>query len=1409
MDLYDRPDLSIEKQFALISKLISDGDYKTCYQILNTIECTKDILLGIGALVVEGTFNTLEDAGKKDPIHAGLDEFDDLGRLISVLPETAPEISDWLVQHLVKYMFDKPEFSGKITSLFGCSLPESATVLNMDVIFNFISAVTLNQSAEISDDPRKSILGSKDLQKLLILLHACDDESISNRASLSFRWNMGLVVANCSADVLFDEFVWSFVPTMLLDNRKASTYKNALKFWLRYLMNGTFSRHLLNFMKSDGYWHSLQMVLESTIHEHRKIGLSLLKLTLQNLPHDVWFKNKLIAWEATDTKVQLEAWKRFVTFYEIMALDTALNQLEAAAADILELFKDPSIPPSWGVLLFSTGMKSTMESVRRYSLKLMLCVKDRSVFWYNPAALRYTFMVIAMQASNFDVSKDKCTYGEELSQFVKDILVSDSHEYSISDRITLILRVIWLDRPSFDPAKIYVAFGLLKMLIETQFCILNREHISLIQNILKMEAQDTVFNTTLQAIWLEILMFTDISDTDMLPLFTAFEIHVSICGYNLIIPLFNKYKYKFPKYDPIILNNCDSVLVYLMYGVIPSDVNRAFLLKLAKVDIDHSPFSEAYQSCLQDFISGPSIGESSIDFETYDKNFDDLSYEKAYAIVSFDAIPVTTYKVLNLSSLFEFIKTSFDLRKLKLFSSLYRNTVLSGNNLLIVPIEDIYILYDTIKRSLKDGNKHARIKDNAYGAFFNICHSVVRLNSNDMVKLFSMNGIVDQIVKLASKNFFSDNDDYIGNSSIVSLFEYVFDLLEVADPDEETKYYFCTKILKTLEAIWCSVCSYRLILNQRDLHIGIIRTTFHPVALILAYDETEISEILLSCGKNFIEQAFSRRAFLPCLTNRIKRFIQTYNDFIPKERKWLTDILVASFSHQQEYVNIFTIKPVIANLFDRNFTSLQIKNGLYEYVYGPEEVSTKINVISSLLCSSDDFRHTFCVQLLTNDSNIVKPKKKTDGQEEIQRVAKWQLLLLSKLLGTFKLTNNVIKYILPCLVEESSPLVRIYAEWLVALELCENFTDEHPSQIEQILFNLMEDDRRPVVVVSAEKVCYIALRALEKNNNSGRLLRRILTMLIPNCASNKPLIRHFSNSLILCLWPEFNSMISDDTLRSIIKNLYINAQKTAIKGQYRSGDAIIWSINDDCSLTNIFGGIIMKVTDHQVPYISRSQFENYLDNPSNLLVGEDENDKWLLKRVTSTSSNSPNIQQKNSPLQTKSGAWETILDIDKKDTSVSVKRSELIVVASLVDKPPNLGGICRLCDVLGVGLLTVQDIRVKNHPQFKNVAVTADHWMPMEEVQVECIIDFMKQKKSEGYTLIGLEQTDQSVQLDHNYSFPTKSLILLGTEAEGIPGHLLSELDLCLEIKQSGIIRSMNIQTATAVVVHSYSAQHI
>ncbi|XP_053766174.1 probable methyltransferase TARBP1 isoform X4 [Panthera pardus] len=152
--------------------------------------------------------------------------------------------------------------------------------------------------------------------------------------------------------------------------------------------------------------------------------------------------------------------------------------------------------------------------------------------------------------------------------------------------------------------------------------------------------------------------------------------------------------------------------------------------------------------------------------------------------------------------------------------------------------------------------------------------------------------------------------------------------------------------------------------------------------------------------------------------------------------------------------------------------------------------------------------------------------------------------------------------------------------------------------------------------------------------------------------------------------------------------------------------------------------------------------------------------------------------------------------------------SRLIVVASLIDKPTNLGGLCRTCEVFGASALTVGSLQCTRDKQFQCLSVSAEQWLPLVEVRPPQLIDFLQQKKAEGYTVIGVEQTARSVDLTQ-YSFPERSLLLLGNEREGIPANLIQQLDVCVEIPQQGIIRSLNVHVSGALLIWEYTRQQL
>ncbi|PNH07214.1 putative methyltransferase TARBP1 [Tetrabaena socialis] len=151
-------------------------------------------------------------------------------------------------------------------------------------------------------------------------------------------------------------------------------------------------------------------------------------------------------------------------------------------------------------------------------------------------------------------------------------------------------------------------------------------------------------------------------------------------------------------------------------------------------------------------------------------------------------------------------------------------------------------------------------------------------------------------------------------------------------------------------------------------------------------------------------------------------------------------------------------------------------------------------------------------------------------------------------------------------------------------------------------------------------------------------------------------------------------------------------------------------------------------------------------------------------------------------------------------------RHDVLLVASLIDKLPNLAGLARTCEVLGAGRLVLADLAATRDPLFTAVSVTAERWLPMEEVKPAALLAWLERKAAEGYTLVGLEQTAESVRLPE-YRWPARVVLVLGREKEGLPPEVLSLLDVALEIPQSGIIRSLNVHVTGAIALYEYVRQ--
>lgn len=105
--------------------------------------------------------------------------------------------------------------------------------------------------------------------------------------------------------------------------------------------------------------------------------------------------------------------------------------------------------------------------------------------------------------------------------------------------------------------------------------------------------------------------------------------------------------------------------------------------------------------------------------------------------------------------------------------------------------------------------------------------------------------------------------------------------------------------------------------------------------------------------------------------------------------------------------------------------------------------------------------------------------------------------------------------------------------------------------------------------------------------------------------------------------------------------------------------------------------------------------------------------------------------------------------------------SHLIVVASLINRAPNLGGLARTCEIFACENYIIESLKLIENSEFKALSKTAEKWMKVSEVRQWQLFDYLLGMKSKGYTIVGAEQSGESVSLV-SAKIPKKSVLLLG-----------------------------------------------
>lgn len=156
------------------------------------------------------------------------------------------------------------------------------------------------------------------------------------------------------------------------------------------------------------------------------------------------------------------------------------------------------------------------------------------------------------------------------------------------------------------------------------------------------------------------------------------------------------------------------------------------------------------------------------------------------------------------------------------------------------------------------------------------------------------------------------------------------------------------------------------------------------------------------------------------------------------------------------------------------------------------------------------------------------------------------------------------------------------------------------------------------------------------------------------------------------------------------------------------------------------------------------------------------------------------------------------------ETFKNKEKTPLVVVLDNIRSMHNVGAFFRTCDAFLIEKIILCGITPKPpHREIHKAALGATDSVDWEHHQD--IKSTLTQLKSQGYQVVGIEQTTNSVPLN-NYKIDSekKYALVFGNEVEGLSDDALSEYTDFIEVPQLGTKHSLNVSVCGGVLIWDF-----
>jgi 23S rRNA (guanosine2251-2'-O)-methyltransferase len=146
-------------------------------------------------------------------------------------------------------------------------------------------------------------------------------------------------------------------------------------------------------------------------------------------------------------------------------------------------------------------------------------------------------------------------------------------------------------------------------------------------------------------------------------------------------------------------------------------------------------------------------------------------------------------------------------------------------------------------------------------------------------------------------------------------------------------------------------------------------------------------------------------------------------------------------------------------------------------------------------------------------------------------------------------------------------------------------------------------------------------------------------------------------------------------------------------------------------------------------------------------------------------------------------------------------KTPIVVVLDNVRSQNNIGSVFRTSDAFLLEAIYLCGISATPpHKEIHKTALGAENSVEWEYVENTC--DAVKTLKKNGYILIAIEQTENSISIEKFQINPDKKYALVfGNEVKGIQQEVINNCNYSIEIPQFGTKHSFNISVCAGIVL--------